>query len=85
MIRIEEGTVRRIQAIGSLNGPALGLLSKALARGPVLLDLSDVDQADEAAVRFLATLPPETCTLARCPGWLSLWIDRVRQAAEDRQ
>ena len=79
VIRIEEGTARRLQVIGSLNGPALELLSKAVARGPVLLDLSDVDQADEAAVRFLAGLPPERCTVGPCPAWLALWIERLRE------
>jgi len=80
VIRLEEGTARRLQVIGSLNGPAVELLAKAVSHGPVVLDLSDVDQADEAAVRFLAGLPPERCTLGPCPAWLARWIERMREA-----
>lgn len=83
MIRFEEGPVREVRVIGSLQGPALKLLSDAVSRGPVVLDLSDVDQADESCVRLLASLPPERCTVAHCPTWLSLWLDRLRRAAAD--
>jgi hypothetical protein len=80
VIRIEEGTARRVRVIGSLQGPALRLLSQAVSQGPLVLDLSEVDQADESGVRLLASLPPESCTLAGCPTWLSLWLDRLRRA-----
>ena len=85
MIRIEEGTARRVRVIGSLHGPAVRLLSQAVSKGPLVLDLSDVDQADESAVRLLADLPPERCTLAGCPTWLGLWLDRVRGAPGGRR
>ena len=78
MIRLDEGPARQVRVIGSLQGPALKLLSDAVARGPVVLDLSDVDQADESGVRLLASLPPDRCTVAGCPTWLALWLDRVR-------
>jgi anti-anti-sigma regulatory factor len=81
VIRLEEGTARQVRVIGSLQGPALKLLSETVSRGPVVLDLSEVDQADESGVRLLASLPPERCTLAGCPTWLSLWLERVRRAA----
>ncbi len=80
MIRLEEGTTRQVRVIGSLRGPALRLLAQAVSRGPLVLDLSEVNQADERGVRLLAALPPERCTLAGCPTWLLLWIDRVRRA-----
>jgi hypothetical protein len=85
VIRIEEGTARRVRVIGSLHGPALRLLSQAVSKGPLILDLSGVDQADEKALRLLADLPPERCTLVGCPTWLSLWLDRVRGAAGGRR
>ena len=79
MIRLEEAGAGRVRVIGSLRGgPALTVLSEAISRGAVVLDLSEVDQADENAVRLLAGLPPERCTLDSCPTWLSLWIDRNR-------
>ena len=84
MIRLEEGAGGRVRVIGSLQGPALTVLSEAICRGPVVLDLSEVDQADENAVRLLARLVPERCTIAACPTWLSLWIDQVRRAEAGR-
>ena len=85
MIRLEEGTARQVRVIGSLQGPALKLLSQAVSHGPLVLDLSEVDQADESCVRLLAELPPERCAIVGCPTWLGLWLERVRQAARDRR
>lgn len=59
------------------------LLSQAVSESPLVLDLSEVDQADESGVRLLASLPPEQRTLAGCPTWLSLWLDRLRRAAAE--
>jgi hypothetical protein len=81
MIRIEGGASGRMRIIGSLEGPAVRVLLEAIAQGPLLLDLSEVDRADEAAVRLLAGLRPERCALAGCPHWLQLWIERLRGAA----
>lgn len=81
MIRLEEGEARTVRVIGSIKGPALTLLAETVSRGPLVLDLSEVDQADECGVRLLASLPPERCTLVGCPTWLSLWLARVRRAA----
>jgi anti-anti-sigma regulatory factor len=80
LIRLEETPARRLEVIGALNSAALHLLVRALEDGPVVLDLSEVSQADERAVRLLARLPAETCTLAGCPNWLSGWLERVRRA-----
>jgi hypothetical protein len=43
-----------------------------------VLDLSEVDQIDDAAVRVLAALSPGRCTILDCPRWLELWLRRVR-------
>jgi hypothetical protein len=83
VIRLEEGTARQVRVIGSLQGSALTLLSEVVSRGPLVLDLSEVNHADESAVRLLAELPPERCTLVSCPRWLALWLERVRRAASD--
>jgi hypothetical protein len=82
VIRLEAEPGGRVRVIGSLQEPALKLLAEAVARGARVLDLSEVDQADESAVRLLAGLAPERCTLAACPTWLSLWIERVRQGVK---
>lgn len=79
MIRLEAEAGGRVRVIGSLQQPALKLLAEAVSGGARVLDLSEVDQADESAVRLLAGLAPERCTLAGCPTWLALWIERVRQ------
>jgi hypothetical protein len=56
-------------------------LFEAISRGAVVLDLSEVDQANESAVMFLVRLPRERCELAECPGWLSVWLERFRRSA----
>jgi hypothetical protein len=81
VIRLEAGGAGRVRVIGSLQGPELQSLLDSICRDPVVLDLSEVDQADESAVKLLAGLPEDRCTLARCPRWLALWVDRLRQAA----
>jgi hypothetical protein len=43
-----------------------------------VLDLSSVEQVDHHAVRALARLWPDRCTLLDCPRWLGLWLARVR-------
>lgn len=79
MIRLEEGPARQVRVIGSLQGPELRLLSDVVSRGPLILDLSEVNHADESGVRLLAELPPERCTLVSCPTWLALWLECVRR------
>ena len=81
MIRIEESQSRHVQVIGSLQGSALKLLYDAVSGGPVVLDLSQVEQADEDCVRLIAGLGPERCTITGCPTWLGLWLARLRREA----
>jgi len=69
----------RARVIGSLSGEAVRILLDAVEGGATVLDVSEVDQADDAAVRVLAELWPGRCTLVDCPRWLELWLDRVRQ------
>jgi hypothetical protein len=67
--------------MGSLQGNAFKLLFDAVSGGPVVLDLSQVEQADEECVRLIAGLGPERCTIAGCPTWLGLWLARLRREA----
>jgi hypothetical protein len=81
VIRLEGGPRGRVRVIGSLDGRGVRQLFEAISRGAVVLDLSDVDQAKESAVMFLARLPKERCELAQCPGWLSVWLERFQRPA----
>jgi hypothetical protein len=74
----EPGQRARARVIGALTGDAVEVLLSAVDRGVVLLDLSQVDDVDEAAVRVLAELLPRRCSLLSCPRWLELWLGRVR-------
>ena len=79
MIRIE-GTPRDgLRIIGALTGTALNRLLEMTGGGEVVLDLSEVSEADAANVRLLARLADGHCRLVNCPLWLALWIDRERQ------
>ncbi len=79
MIRIERSAAGSYRVSGSLRGDGLSLLREALASGPVSCDLSEVEQADDEGVRFLAGVSGR-CALVGCPTWLALWIARVREA-----
>lgn len=81
MIRPEPSDPRRAQVVGELTGEAIQILLAAVERGVAVLDLSEVDQADDAAVRALARLRPEHCALVGVPRWLKLWLARVSAAA----
>jgi hypothetical protein len=81
VIRLEGGPRGRVRVIGSLDGRGVRQLFEAISRGAVVLDLSEVDQAKESAVMFLARLPEERCELAECPGWLSVWLARFQRPA----
>jgi hypothetical protein len=79
----EPGQPARARVIGALTGlEAVQVLLAAVDRGVALLDLSQVDDVDEAAVRALAGLLPRRCALLACPRWLELWLGRVRWQRE---
>ena len=82
MIDREPREPRRARVIGSLTGDAVQVLVDAVNAGVSALDLSEVAQADDSAVRALATLTSERCTLVACPRWLELWLQRVRHGPE---
>jgi len=79
MFRIEHRFPERCRVIGSLEARCLPFLAEALSQGTLALDLSEVDKAEDAPVRFLAGLAPERCSLVGCPQWLALWIERMRR------
>ncbi len=70
---------------GALTGDGIRIVLDALASGVIVLDLSEVDRIDDRAVRALAGLSPERCTLEDCPRWLALWLHRVRSIAPDAE
>jgi hypothetical protein len=74
----EPGQPVRARVIGALTGDAVQVLLAAVDRGVALLDLSQVDDVDEPAVRVLAGLLPRRCSLLACPRWLELWLGCVR-------
>ena len=81
MIRIELGAPGRARVIGSLVGESIQLLLDVVSGGAAVLDLSEVERADERAVRVLAGLSRARCSLVACPRWLALWVERERFGA----
>jgi len=73
----------RARVIGSLTGVSVQLLLDAVREGVVELDLSEVGQVDHHAVRLMAMLSPQRCTLLNCPRWLELWLARIRPDGGD--
>jgi hypothetical protein len=68
-----------VRVVGPLDGRSLRTLFDVISKGPVVLDLSEVEEAKESAVTFLARLPRERCRVAACPRWLSWWLERLRR------
>ncbi len=79
MIVEAPGAPGEARVIGSLTGDSIQILLAAVDSGVVVLDLSEVDRVDDAAVRVLAGLRPERGKLQNCPRWLELWLARVRR------
>jgi hypothetical protein len=77
VIRIEATSESSVRVIGALSGTALSGLVGTWKDREVVLDLSEVCEADAAAVRMLGLLPASR--LVNCPRWLALWIERERQ------
>lgn len=81
MIRIE-GTARDgLRIIGALTGTVLRRMLEMTGDPEVVLDLSEVIEADAANVRLLSQPADGHCRLVNCPQWLALWIDRERRPA----
>ena len=69
----------RVRVIGTLTVPALELLLGMAGRAQMLLDLSEVREADSDAVRLLARLAPDRVGLLASPQWLAFRIERERR------
>jgi hypothetical protein len=76
MAGIATAEARRVRVMGALDQAALPLLTSAIEEGDVVLDLSEVSDADESAVGLLARIPPGQCGFAGCPGWLARRVER---------
>jgi hypothetical protein len=68
-----------VRVVGALQGPPLRILLKILGGARIVLDLSEVREAEADAVRLVAELPSEKYELLDCPRWLTPWIERERQ------
>jgi ABC-type transporter Mla MlaB component len=79
VIRIEGTTRDGLRIIGALTGTVLRRILEMKGGAEVVLDLSEVSEADAANVRLLARLADGHCKLVNCPQWLGLWIDRERR------
>ena len=79
MMQLETDPSERVRVIGALTGPPLEMLLEMVGSSELLLDLSEVREADADALRLLAQLPPEQWKLLACPKWLALRIEMERQ------
>lgn len=77
MIVQDPGAPTTARVIGSLAGDAVQIVLDAVDSGVSVLDLAEVSQADDCAVRVLARLGADSCALVACPRWLALWLARV--------
>jgi hypothetical protein len=77
MIVHEPDAPGQARVIGSLSGDGIRILIDAVDGGVSVLDLTEVDQLDDAAVCVLVGLSLGRCTLMNCPRWLELWLVRV--------
>ena len=83
MISPVPGAPGRARVIGSLTGETIQLLLDAVKGGVAVFDLSEVGQVDHHAVRVMAMLATQRCTLLNCPRWLELWLARIRRNGGD--
>jgi hypothetical protein len=72
---------RAARVVGSLTGDAVQMLQEAVDRGVTVLDLSEVEQVDDAAVQVLLRLSAKRCSLAACPRWLEMWLASAHRNA----
>ena len=73
-VAIAEG--RRVRVAGALDKSRLQLLTREISEGDVVLDLSEVTEADASAVSQLARLSPGQCGFVGCPHWLARRVER---------
>jgi hypothetical protein len=77
MITRDPGAAGGARVIGSLTAETVQILLDAIDRGVAALDLAEVVQADDSAVRVLNRVRAERCTLSACPRWLELWMTSI--------
>jgi hypothetical protein len=82
MITQDPDAPGRARVIGSLTADSVEILLDAVGRGVAVLDLAEVIQVDDSAVRVLTRLRAERCTLLACPRWLELWLARLGAKAD---
>jgi hypothetical protein len=82
MIAQVPGAAGSARVIGSLTADTVQIVLDAVDSGVAVLDLAEVIQADDSAVRVLARLRAECCTLLACPRWLELWLASVHRKAD---
>lgn len=75
MAGVEVAEGRRVRVMGAVDESMLHLLTKAIADGNVVLDLTQVSAADENAVNLLARLPAGQCGFVGCPRWLAQRVE----------
>jgi len=75
MAGVEVAEGRRVRVTGAVDESVLHLLTKAIADGNVVLDLTEVSAADENAVNLLARLPAGQCGFVGCPRWLGQRVE----------
>jgi hypothetical protein len=78
VMRTEVGTQGRVRVIGALYGEQLQMLLDMIGGTDLELDFSEVHEADVDAVRRLALLPQERCSVFGCPKWLAHRIEAER-------
>ena len=78
MMQFEGGPPGRVRVIGALTGAELETLLEMVKTTEVLLDLSEVREADTDAVQLLARLAPERWNRFGPPRWLELRIEMER-------
>jgi hypothetical protein len=79
MLQLEASPPERVRVIGALSGAALRMLLDMVRTTEVLLDLSEVGEADTDAVRVLGRLGPGVYDRLACPGWLARRIESERR------
>ena len=80
MMQLEASPTDRVRVIGALTGEALKSLFEMVKTTEVLLDLSQVSEADVEALQLLARLAPERCDRFASPKWLALRIVMERRS-----
>ena len=80
MMQLEASPPGRVRVIGALTGAALETLLEMVKTTEVLLDLSEVYEADTDAVQLLTRLAPERWNLFAPPRWLELRIEMERRS-----